>query len=80
MVKTFVLDTNILLSSPEAMTDGFADNNVVITGTTLQELDAHKNDRGETGLTARKCCRILDGLEQNRSVALMRRLVSYLSI
>ena len=64
MVKTFVLDTNILLSSPEAMTNGFADNNVVITGTTLQELDAHKNDRGETGLTARKCCRILDGLRE----------------
>ena len=62
MIKTFVLDTNILMSSPEAMTHGFEDNNVVITCTTLQELDAHKNDVGERGYAARKCCRILDEL------------------
>ena len=32
MKKTYVLDTS------------FADNDVVITGTTLQELDAHEGD------------------------------------
>ena len=37
--KTYVLDTNILLESPNALY-GFDDNEVVITGTTLQELDS----------------------------------------
>lgn len=36
--------------------------------------------RSQISQMQEKCCRILDGLEQNRSVALMRRLVSYLSI
>lgn len=37
--KNFVLDTNILLHDKNAIF-GFDDNNVYITGTTLQELDA----------------------------------------
>lgn len=34
MVKNYILDTNILISSPNAIY-GFEDNNVIITGTTL---------------------------------------------
>ena len=45
MKKTYVLDTNILMTSPNALF-GFADNDVVITGSTLQELDAHKGYPG----------------------------------
>jgi PhoH-like ATPase len=41
MKKYYVLDTNILLQSPNAIY-GFEDNTVVITGTTLQELDSKK--------------------------------------
>ena len=33
---------------------GFQDNNVYITGVTLQELDNHKNDHGEVGYNARE--------------------------
>ena len=56
-VKAYVLDTNILLESPNAIF-GFDDNVVLITGTTLQELDSKKNKPGELGYNARESCRI----------------------
>lgn len=59
--KTFVLDTNILLHSPNAIL-GFADNEVVITSTTLQELDKFKSYRDEKGFNARETCRTLEEL------------------
>ena len=61
MKKTYVLDTNILLSSPNAIY-GFADNHVVVTGTTLQELDSKKTMPGEIGYNARETCRIIESL------------------
>lgn len=59
MKKYYVLDTNILLQSPSAIY-GFEDNIVVITGTTLQELDSKKNVDGELGYNARQTARILE--------------------
>ncbi|MEE0955682.1 MAG: PhoH family protein [Eubacterium sp.] len=54
MAKRFVIDTNVLLhNSPESVINGFADNIIYLTGTTLQELDRHKNDPGEVGYNAR---------------------------
>lgn len=67
MVKNFVLDTNILLASAGNMF-GFDDNNVIITGTTLQELDRKKSFGGELGYNARECCRILDALSAEGDV------------
>lgn len=64
MVKTYILDTNIILNDPYAMVDGFEDNTVVITSTTLQELDVKKKAGGETGYNARLCGKILDDLRQ----------------
>lgn len=61
MVKNYLLDTNILLQNPEAIY-GFDDNNIIICGTTLQELDSKKTMPGEIGYNARQTCRILDGL------------------
>lgn len=61
MKKYYVLDTNILLQSPDAIL-GFADNTVVITGTTLQELDSKKNLDGELGYNARQTARILENI------------------
>ena len=61
--KTYVLDTNILLESPNALY-GFDDNEVVITGTTLQELDSKKNKPGELGFNARETCRQLEHLRE----------------
>jgi PhoH-like ATPase len=61
--KIFVLDTNILLHSPNAIY-GFGDNTVVLTATTIEELDAKKKDggSGEIRYNARESARILDGL------------------
>lgn len=63
MIKNYVLDTNLLLDNPNVIF-GFKDNNVYITGTTLQELDNHKKDRGERGYNARECGRILAELSE----------------
>ncbi len=59
MVKNYILDTNILISSPNAVY-GFEDNNVIITGTTLQELDKLKTAPGETGYNARESIRNIE--------------------
>lgn len=67
MKKTYVLDTNILMTSPNALF-GFADNDVVITGTTLQELDAHKGDSGERGYNVRETVRLLESLRKRGSL------------
>lgn len=64
MIKNFVIDTNLLIGNPNVIF-GFADNNVYITGTTLQELDKHKHDSGERGYNARETGRILDYLRGN---------------
>ncbi len=63
MRKKYVLDTNILIQQPNSIF-GFADNEVIITGTTLQELDHHKTAPGETGFHAREAIRILDSFRE----------------
>lgn len=63
MIKNFILDTNILLHSPNAIF-GFDDNNIIITGTVLQELDKKKELGGEIGYNARQTIRNLDFLRQ----------------
>ncbi len=62
-IKNYILDTNILLQSPNSIF-GFEDNNVIITGTTLQELDSKKTLSGELGYNARETCRILESLRE----------------
>lgn len=64
MRKNYVLDTNILLASPNAIF-GFADNCVFITTVTLQELDRKKTAPGEVGFNARKVNHIIDSLCMN---------------
>lgn len=61
MKKYYVLDTNILLQNPNEIF-GFEDNVVVITGTTLQELDSKKNMEGELGFNARLAARLLENI------------------
>lgn len=60
--KNYVLDTNILLQQPNSIF-GFDDNNVIITGTTTQELDKKKTCAGELGFNAREAIRIIDSLK-----------------
>lgn len=65
--KTYVLDTNILIQSPNAI-HGFDDNDVVVTATTLQELDGLKESPGETGYRAREAIRIISRLSGEGNV------------
>ena len=57
--KTFVVDTNVLLHDPNALHQ-FGDNDVVISGTTLEELDNFKKNPDELGRHARTVLRTVD--------------------
>jgi len=61
-VKTFVLDTNVLLHDPQSIFK-FEDNNLAIPVEVLEELDAIKSEQStERGRNARRVHRILQGL------------------
>lgn len=60
-VKYYVLDTNILMGSPNALY-GFEDNVVMVTGTTLQELDDNKKQVGDKGFNTRESIRLIENL------------------
>lgn len=61
MKKTFVLDTNVLLTDPNSIFN-FEDNDIVIPIGVIEELDKFKKDMSETGRNAREFSRILDRL------------------
>lgn len=60
---TYILDTNILMKYPLAIF-GFDDNEVVITSTTMEELDRHKSDEGEKGMLTRHSVAEIDRLRE----------------
>ncbi len=60
-LKYFVLDTNVLLHNPAALFM-FADNQVVIPFTVLEELDKFKKENDDVGRNARAVIRHLDRL------------------
>jgi len=59
MKKNFVLDTNVLLNDPHAILK-FADNNIVIPITVIEELDNFKRDPSTLGRNAREVVRLMD--------------------
>lgn len=61
--KTFVLDTNVLLYDPEAITK-FPKQHVVIPVTVLEELDKMKRLPSELGRNSRTVIRFLDGIKK----------------
>ena len=63
MKKTFVLDTNVLLHSAQAL-DAFEDNEIVIPMTVLEEIDKFKRNQDELGRNARQVIRRLDELRK----------------
>lgn len=67
-MKTFVIDTNVLLHDPEAMFS-FADNCVVIPMTVIEELDGFKRFNDERGRSARLISRRLDGLRAKGKIS-----------
>ncbi|MEW6557757.1 MAG: PhoH family protein [Elusimicrobiota bacterium] len=59
--KTFILDTNVLIHDPDAITS-FADNTVVIPMAVIEELDVLKKFHDERGRAARSVSRKLNNL------------------
>lgn len=63
MVKTYVIDTNVLIQAPYAL-QCFEDNKVVLPLVVLEELDGLKKAEGEKGANARAAVRLLESLRQ----------------
>lgn len=63
-VKTFVLDTNVLLHSAQSI-EKFQDNNIVIPMAVVEELDKFKKNSDELGRNARQVIRRLDILRKS---------------
>ena len=63
MKKTYVLDTNVILYSPNAILS-FGDNDVIIPEVVLEELDSFKKDKSDLGVNARYAARLIDKLRK----------------
>ncbi|GAM07759.1 putative protein [Geobacter sp. OR-1] len=66
-MKTFILDTNVLLYDPHALYK-FEDNNIIIPITVIEEIDRFKKDMNETGRNARHISRLVDQLRKDGSL------------
>lgn len=60
-LKTFVLDTSVLLHNPAALFV-FEENHIVIPFAVLEEIDKFKGVSNDVGRNARQCIRFLDTL------------------
>ncbi|HEY6838125.1 MAG TPA: PhoH family protein [Geobacteraceae bacterium] len=74
-MKSFVLDTNVLLYDPQAIFK-FEENDIIIPITVVEETDRFKKDMNETGRNARQFSRFLDDLRKTSSLANGIRLES----
>lgn len=63
MPKTYLLDTNVLIQSPQALLS-FEDNKIILPIAVLEDLDKLKNEDGERGSNARQSIRFLEQLRQ----------------
>lgn len=61
MKKTYVLDTNVLLSDSSSIF-AFEEHDLIIPMAVLEELDRHKSRQDEVGKNARQVSRTLDGM------------------
>ncbi|MSM38894.1 MAG: AAA family ATPase [Geobacter sp.] len=73
MMKTFILDTNVLLYDPQALSK-FQENDIIIPITVIEEIDRFKKDMNETGRNARHISRLLDQLRKVGSLSAGVRL------
>jgi PhoH-like ATPase len=62
MSKNFVLDTNVLLTDPRCIVEGFEENNLVIPLAVIEEVDGIKKEPQNRGYQAREVFRVLDQL------------------
>lgn len=70
--KTFVVDTSILVSTPDALHQLVQNNTVLIPFPVLQELDRRRTAGNGTGYAARNVIRLLDDLQQQASLDELR--------
>jgi PhoH-like ATPase len=68
MKKIYVLDTNVILYDPQALTR-FEDNSIIIPITVIEEIDRFKKDMNETGRNARQFSRLMDALRKEGSLS-----------
>ncbi|MFC1854922.1 PhoH family protein [Thermodesulfobacteriota bacterium] len=68
MKKNYVLDTNVLLHDPQSI-NKFADNNIIIPITVIEEIDRFKKDLNEIGRNARFISRELDELRSKGNLS-----------
>ena len=68
MIKTFVLDTNVLLHDPDAIFN-FDEHDVIIPIYVIEELDRFKREQNQLGRAARQCSRTLDALQEDGSLS-----------
>lgn len=68
MKKLYVLDTNVLLYDPQALTR-FEDNSIIIPITVIEEIDRFKKDMNETGRNARQFSRLMDAYRKVGSLS-----------
>ena len=68
MVKTFILDTNVLLHNPGALY-AFEDNEVVIPMAVIEEIDNQKKRQDEVGRNARVVSQELDRMRESDGCA-----------
>ncbi|HLX61462.1 MAG TPA: PhoH family protein [Planctomycetota bacterium] len=66
-VKTFVLDTNVLLHNPGSLF-AFKDNRVVLALAVIEEIDRFKRNNDELGRNARQAIREIDKLREHGSL------------
>lgn len=62
-MKTYVLDTNVLLHDPQTI-HKFQDNTVIVPLTVFEEIDRFKKEQSETGRNARHISREIDGFRK----------------
>jgi PhoH-like ATPase len=67
-MKTYVLDTNVLLHNPQALF-AFQENKVVIPLAVIEEMDELKRRQDEVGRNARTVSRCLDGFRDQGALS-----------
>jgi len=70
--KTYIVDTSILVSAPDALHHLTVDNTVLLPFPVLQELDRRRTAANGVGYTARATVRFLDEIQGRASVDEMR--------
>ena len=70
--KTYVVDTSILISAPDALQNLTTNNTVLVPFPVLQELDRKRGSANGVGYTARNTVRFLDDIQGTASTDQIR--------